>query len=80
MCGRLAYDQPEMVTGAGTLALALEIDAQAADAGCPDRMLHSARINGHDPYAYFKDVLERLPTHPANRIDELLPHRWSTAS
>lgn len=43
-------------------------------------LLHSARINGHDPYAYFKDVLERLPTHPANRTDELLPHRWSTAS
>jgi hypothetical protein len=21
-------------------------------------------------------VLERLPTHPASRIDELLPHRW----
>ena len=43
-------------------------------------LLHSARINGHDPYAYFKDVLERLPTHPASRIDELLPHRWSPAS
>ena len=43
-------------------------------------LLHSARINGHDPYAYFKDVLERLPTHPANRIDDLLPHRWSPAS
>ena len=43
-------------------------------------LLHSARINGHDPYAYFKDVLERLPTHPASRIDELLPHRWSAAS
>jgi hypothetical protein len=43
-------------------------------------LLHSARINAHDPYAYFKDVLERLPTHPANRIDELLPHRWSPAS
>ena len=40
-------------------------------------LLHSARINGHDPYAYFKDVLDRLPTHPASRIDELLPHRWS---
>ena len=39
-------------------------------------LLHSARINGHDPYAYFKDVLERLPTHPASRIDDLLPHRW----
>jgi transposase len=39
-------------------------------------LVHSARINGHDPYAYLKDVLERLPTHPASRIDELLPHRW----
>ena len=23
-----------------------------------------------------KDVLERLPTQPNRRIDELLPHRW----
>ena len=37
-------------------------------------LLHSARINGHDPYAYFKDVLEWLPTHPGSRIDQLLPH------
>jgi transposase len=43
-------------------------------------LLHSARINGHEPHAYIKDVLERLPTHPASRIDELLPHRWSAAS
>jgi len=43
-------------------------------------LLHSARINGHEPYAYLKDVLERLPTHPASRIDELLPHRWTPAS
>ena len=39
-------------------------------------LVHSARINGHDPYAYLKDVLERLPTHPASRIDDLLPHHW----
>jgi transposase len=39
-------------------------------------LVHSARINGHDPYAYLKDVLERLPTHPASRIEDLLPHRW----
>ncbi len=38
-------------------------------------LLHSARLNGHDPYAYLKDVLERLPTQPASRIAELLPHR-----
>jgi hypothetical protein len=39
-------------------------------------LLHSACINGHDPYAYFKDVLDRLLTHPASRIDELLPLHW----
>jgi transposase len=42
-------------------------------------LVHSARINGHDPYAYLKDVLERLPTQPASRIEELLPHRWKPA-
>jgi transposase len=39
-------------------------------------LIHSARLNGHNPYAYMRDVLERLPTQPASRIDELLPHRW----
>lgn len=39
-------------------------------------LIQSARLNGHDPYAYLKDVLTRLPTHKASRIDELLPHRW----
>jgi transposase len=39
-------------------------------------LMHSARLNGHDPYAYLKDVLERLPTQPNSRIQELLPHRW----
>jgi len=39
-------------------------------------LVHSARLNGHDPYAYLKDVLERLPTQPASRVQELLPHCW----
>jgi transposase len=42
-------------------------------------LVHSARLNGHEPHAYIRDVLERLPTQPASRIDELLPHRWSTS-
>ena len=41
-------------------------------------LLQSAKLNGHDPWAYLKDVLERLLTYPNNRIGELLPHRWST--
>lgn len=40
-------------------------------------LLHSARLNGHDAHAYMKDVLDRLPTLPASRISELLPHRWT---
>ncbi|MDD2978325.1 IS66 family transposase [Aquabacterium sp.] len=39
-------------------------------------LIQSARMNGHDPHAYLKDVLTRLPTHKASRIEELLPHRW----
>ena len=39
-------------------------------------LIQSAKLNGHDPYAYLKDVFLRLPTHPHSRIDELLPHYW----
>jgi transposase len=43
-------------------------------------LVHSARMNRHDPYVYLKDVLERLPTQPDSRIEELLPHRWQPAA
>jgi transposase len=43
-------------------------------------LVQSARMNGHDPYVYLKDVLTRLPTHRASRVVELLPHRWQAAS
>lgn len=43
-------------------------------------LVHSARLNGHEPHAYLRDVLERLPTQPARRIGELLPHRWQPAA
>jgi hypothetical protein len=39
-------------------------------------LLQSAKLNGHDPYEYLKDVLTRLPTHPYRQIEDLLPHRW----
>jgi transposase len=43
-------------------------------------LIQSARLNELDPYRYLKDVLERLPTHPNRRIEELLPHRWVPAA
>lgn len=39
-------------------------------------LIQTARLNGHDPYAYLKDVLTRLPTQRASEITELLPHKW----
>jgi hypothetical protein len=37
-------------------------------------LIQSARLNGHDPYAYLKDVLTRLPTQRASEIGQFLPH------
>jgi len=42
-------------------------------------LVQSAKLNGHDPWAYLKDVFTRLPTHLNSRIDELLPHLWQPA-
>ncbi len=42
-------------------------------------LIQSAMITGHDPHAYLKDVMDRLPTWPNSRISELLPHRWRPA-
>jgi transposase len=33
-----------------------------------------------DTFAYLRNVLERLPTHPTDRLEELLPHRWQSAN
>lgn len=43
-------------------------------------LVQSAKLNEHDPHAYLKDVLRRLRSHPARRIDELPPHRGQSAS
>jgi transposase len=42
-------------------------------------LIQSAWLNGHDPYAYLKDVLTRLPTQRASEIGQLLPHQWVAA-
>ena len=33
-----------------------------------------------DPFAYLKDILERLPTLPAEQLSELLPDMWIAAN
>jgi len=39
-------------------------------------LVASCKLHDIDPFRYFRDVLSRVSTHPADRIDELLPSEW----
>jgi transposase len=36
----------------------------------------SCKLAGVDPFAYLRDILTRLQSHPADRIHELVPREW----
>ena len=38
-------------------------------------LLATAKANGIEPFVWLKDTLEKLPTFPNHRLDELLPLR-----
>jgi hypothetical protein len=38
----------------------------------------TCKAHGIDPWAYLRDVLERIPTHSNRRRAELLPRHWKT--
>ena len=40
-------------------------------------LVSSCQHHGHDPFVYLRDVLERLPNVPQDRLAELLPDCWS---
>jgi len=39
-------------------------------------LIESAKLNGHDPWVYLKDVFERLPTLKQRDLHQLLPYNW----
>jgi transposase len=40
-------------------------------------LIVTAKMNDIDPQAWLADVLARIATHPAHRLDELLPWNWA---
>jgi transposase len=43
-------------------------------------LIVTAKMNGVDAQAWLADVLTRMASHPAHRLDELLPWNWSLAN
>ncbi len=43
-------------------------------------LIITAKMNDVDPQAWLADVLARIATHPAHRLDELLPWNWRSAA
>ena len=43
-------------------------------------LIETAKLNGVEPYAWLRDVLEHMIAgHPINRLDELMPWNWAAS-
>jgi IS66 C-terminal element len=79
--------KPEL-TRAAPLFVAVEItDAIAGSDGGTTRwavvasLLATAKLNDVEPFAYLKDVLERMSNgHPMSKLDDLLPWNWTLSN
>ena len=51
----------------------------AVPAGPPSALVvATAKLNDVEPFAYLKDILERMSNgHPMSRLDDLLPWNWT---
>lgn len=51
----------------------IEACGGAPHVGKIQSLLVTCRLQGIDPYTYFVDVLQRVATHPGQRVSELIP-------
>jgi transposase len=48
-------------------------DAGGERAAAIYSLIETAKMNGLDPEAYLRDVLDRIADHPVSRVGQLLP-------
>jgi hypothetical protein len=39
-------------------------------------LITTSKRLGRDPFAYLRDLFERISSHPQSRLAELLPDQW----
>jgi hypothetical protein len=40
--------------------------------------LGTCKINKVNPFEWLRDILFKIPTHPVNKLQELLPSQWNS--
>ena len=82
--GRVELDTNTVERAIRPIALGRKNHLFAGSDGGADRwaivcfLITTAKLNDCEPYAYLKDVLERMTNgHSASRLDDLLPWNWT---
>lgn len=85
--GRIEIDSNTIERAIRPIALGRKNHLFAGSDGGAERwaiiasLLATAKLNEVEPYAYLKDVLERMSAgHPMSQIDDLLPWNWKPQS
>lgn len=85
--GRIELDTNPVERAIRPVALGRKNHLFAGSDGGGDRwatvcsLLATAKLNGVEPFAYLRDVLQRMVDgHPAHRLDDLLPWNWKPIS
>jgi transposase len=85
--GRIEIDSNTVERAIRPIALGRKNHLFAGSDGGAERwatiasLLATAKLNEVEPYAYLKDVLERVSAgHPMSQIDDLLPWNWKPQS
>jgi transposase len=55
-------------------------DAGGKTAAVLRSFIASCKRCGVEPFAWFHDVLSRVPAHSISRLSELLPHNWKSTT